>query len=65
MKRTADINEILKPLKDTPFQAYLSKLFRLPTFSTGFSHKSAWRKSGKRRFPFPKNFYAVCFYLQG
>ena len=24
MKRTADINEILKPLKDTPFQAYLS-----------------------------------------
>lgn len=24
MKRTADINEILKPLKDTPYQAYLS-----------------------------------------
>ena len=24
MKRTADINKILKPLKDTPFQAYLS-----------------------------------------
>ena len=24
MKRTADINEILKPLKDTQFQAYLS-----------------------------------------
>lgn len=24
MKRTADINEILKPLKDTPFQTYLS-----------------------------------------
>ena len=24
MKRTADINEILKPLKDNPFQAYLS-----------------------------------------
>lgn len=24
MKRTADINEILKPLKDTPSQAYLS-----------------------------------------
>ena len=24
MKRTADINEILKPLKDTSYQAYLS-----------------------------------------
>ena len=24
MKRTADINEILKPLKDNPYQAYLS-----------------------------------------
>ena len=24
MKRTADINEILKPLKDTPYQSYLS-----------------------------------------
>ena len=24
MKRTADINENLKPLKDTPYQAYLS-----------------------------------------
>ena len=24
MKRTADINEILKPLEDTPYQAYLS-----------------------------------------
>ena len=24
MKRTADINKILKPLKDTPYQAYLS-----------------------------------------
>ena len=24
MKRTADINEILKPLKDTPYQVYLS-----------------------------------------
>ena len=24
MKRTADINEILKPLKGTPYQAYLS-----------------------------------------
>ena len=24
MKRTADIDQILRPLKDTPFQAYLS-----------------------------------------
>lgn len=24
MKQSADINQILRPLKDTPFQAYLS-----------------------------------------
>ena len=29
MKRTADINEILKPLKDTPFQAYLSNAIQV------------------------------------
>ena len=34
MKRTADINKNLKPLKDTPYQAYLSNAFRLPTFLT-------------------------------
>ena len=34
MKRTADINENLKPLKDTPYWRIFLTLFRLPTFST-------------------------------
>ena len=64
MKRTADINEILKPLKDTPNQAYLSNAVQvadiLEWILSQVGVAEIWQTSFSISEEFLRRLYFIC-----
>ena len=64
MKRTADISEILKPLSDTPFQAYLSNAVQVADIIEWILHQVGVSEIWQTSFSISEEFLRRLFFIE-